>query len=396
MKIINQQARNNKQFSFFHGRKSIDQKRKLGRSVETLIGSKKRNNLITIRKPRQILSIEELLKENKESAQGASPIGAVLGKRHNLLAERNEVLDLSFKRTDCTSIKLFTSEEDVSDSNTTIASIIKRKLHCKATKPKHNKTAEDSGKALDELKTQGINNKDLNITAVNDVMESNVKLKEEVKKLIKYIESQGEELFHLQCENANQKNRLHILTKQEHSRLERHNLVEEINKLKKEKLDLEQRVQSLELVSTKTQYKGVPGTDDLEPIKTILRQTRECFSQQRKGGIILFSSKFRRKKANHSANSYAGRNLKLPNTSWMYDIEGDSKSSYRSYGHVNEKTRIGKKQFKSIELKKLKNIYKTLDQSQDQLTNSLPDVYEKLMKKKFRIGKLHYINTNFP
>lgn len=268
-----------------------------GESVETLGRNRRRHNLVTIKRPRQILSIDELFKE--DTAKDIPSIGTILERKQNIPAERNEILDLSFKKTDCTSTKPPVSEEDASDTNSTIVSLIRRKFNSKGNKPQA---------PILELAASKDN--------VDDVVKSNVELKEEMKRLQMYIEAQGEELFHLQCENANQKNRLLVLAKHSGgnenccSKLARRNLIEEIEKLKQKKLELKQKVQSLEVANAQmsTHYRRLPGTDDLEPVRTALGLTQEYFSQPRKRKrIILFASKFRRRKP----SGYEGRNVSM-------------------------------------------------------------------------------------
>lgn len=128
------------------------------------------------------------------------------------------------------------------------------------------------------------------VNMVKEVLQSNLKLREQIQELNKRVEMQNAEIFCLQSEREEQRDRLDILSKMESNVIpskkpspeeklklqQRMSITDEILQLRREKHILEQRVHYLELenASIRTHIypsnRRQPGTDDFEPVRSIL------------------------------------------------------------------------------------------------------------------------------
>ncbi len=143
------------------------------------------------------------------------------------------------------------------------------------------------------------------VNMVKEVLQSNLKLREQVQDLGQRLDQQNADLFHLQCENEEQRDKINILagmkpdptipvqsmsntedvspvqgedsTKKSGTPNSRMDVAEEILQLKRDKSMLEQRVQYLELeninMHTNTSHgkrPSMPGTDDFEPVRSVV------------------------------------------------------------------------------------------------------------------------------
>ena len=105
------------------------------------------------------------------------------------------------------------------------------------------------------------------INMVKEVLQYNLQLRIQVQELNEEIDQQKIELFHLRCENEDQKDKISILLGMNNSQsifcsqvdpsvVKRINVVDEIHNLKKDKAILEQRVQFLEIENEKYRNKN--------------------------------------------------------------------------------------------------------------------------------------------
>jgi len=110
------------------------------------------------------------------------------------------------------------------------------------------------------------------VNMIKEVLQSNLKLREQVHELTQRVGQQNTELFHMQCECEDQKEKIQILSKSNTA----NNVADELIQLRKEKLMLEQRVNYLESESTKMNSskpfsnRKESGTDDNEPVRSIV------------------------------------------------------------------------------------------------------------------------------
>ena len=124
-------------------------------------------------------------------------------------------------------------------------------------KPRNEKTLSRKDIATLILPKEGEHNNIIkrllkSIGMVKKILQYNLQLREQIQDLKQEIAQQKTELFHLYCENEEQKDKILILTKMNTSQL---NIVEEIHQLKKDKAIIEQRVHFLELENAK--YKEI-------------------------------------------------------------------------------------------------------------------------------------------
>jgi len=198
------------------------------------------------------------------------------------------------------------------------------------------------------------------VNMVKEVLHSNLKLREQVQELSQKVDFQNAELFHLQCENEEQKDKIQILAgmndpsaipsvttksptnnepeidkedislEDESKKQARIDVAEEILQLKKDKSMLEQRVHYLEVENIHMHTKNVknekpanlPGTDDFEPVRSVLNGNElNHKGQLRKYGTSTQSKKLRRQVRGNSEMQQPPRSsyAKLRN------IEGSNK-----------------------------------------------------------------------
>ena len=112
------------------------------------------------------------------------------------------------------------------------------------------------------------------VNMVKEVLQSNLKLREQVQELGQRLELQSAELFYLQSENEEQKEKLQLITNlQESPTKQRLDAVERIIQLEKEKARLAKRVHDLEVQNTHIHTTAMPGTDDFEPVRSVINGT---------------------------------------------------------------------------------------------------------------------------
>jgi len=132
-----------------------------------------------------------------------------------------------------------------------------------------------------------------NVNMVKEVLQSNLKLREQVQELNKKIEMMNAEIFYLQSDREEQKDRLEILSKMQNSLMltkklsaedkirfqQRMIITDEMLQLKKEKQMLEQRISYLEMENAYIRNNAYPtnrkqpGTDDFEPVRSFLNDS---------------------------------------------------------------------------------------------------------------------------
>lgn len=182
---------------------------------------------------------------------------------------------------------------------------------------------DDRSKKLNEL-TAGLMEGDKekimdrllqSVNMVKEVLQSNLKLREHIQELNQRMDQQNADVFHLQCENEEQKDKIQILAGMQEQRrspntplkkkeefslaykttnivgkrnnalqdsgfsMRRLNAADEILQLKRDKNMLEQRIQYLEVenihMRTGTSHESRPivsGTDDYEPVRSVLNE----------------------------------------------------------------------------------------------------------------------------
>ncbi len=135
------------------------------------------------------------------------------------------------------------------------------------------------------------------VNMVKEVLQSNLKLREQVQDQSQRLDQQNAELFHLQCENEEQREKISIMAgikpdpvlpvsqdlrrkaneEEPPPAAKRIDVAEEILQLKRDKSMLEQRVHYLELEnidmhtsSPQAKRPSMPGTDDFEPVRSVL------------------------------------------------------------------------------------------------------------------------------
>lgn len=112
------------------------------------------------------------------------------------------------------------------------------------------------------------------VNMVKEVLQSNLKLREQVQELSQRLELQSAELFHLQTENEEQKDKLQLLTNLQENptteKKQRLDVAERILQLEREKARLTKRVRDLEVQNTHIHTTAMPGTDDFEPVRSVI------------------------------------------------------------------------------------------------------------------------------
>lgn len=179
------------------------------------------------------------------------------------------------------------------------------------------------------------------VNMVKEVLQSNLKLREHIQELNQKVDQQNADIFHLQGENEEQKDKIQILAGIQHqletpttkiknteitaaykatdniarkhnisnrvnTSVNRMNVADEILQLKRDKNMLEQRVQYLEqeniYMRTGTSHENRPivsGTDDYEPVRSVLN-----------GAGIVPTAPMTRKVCNSTNRKRIRRNVK--------------------------------------------------------------------------------------
>lgn len=158
------------------------------------------------------------------------------------------------------------------------------------------------------------------VNMVKEVLQSNLKLREQVQELGQRLELQSAELFHLHSENEEQKEKLQLISNlQEHpSEKQRFNAAERILQLEKDKARLAKRVHDLEVQNTQF-HTAMPGTDDFEPVRAVVNEgfkllpIKEATQPNTKYKDSQHSTKY----GNRARNSGSSR-------LWMYNTTIDS------------------------------------------------------------------------
>ena len=165
------------------------------------------------------------------------------------------------------------------------------------------------------------------ISMIKEVLQTNLKLRGQVEQLTQRISMQNAEIFHLQCENDDQKDKIQILSNIGQKGLpDNHINADEVLKLRREKTMLEQRVYYLEMEIKKLNNNYVPVSNP----STSANEFTHLIKNSLKTPIKIMTK-------NNEESSYRNKN---DNSKVLYNSLDKSKNTteYREDSKVGHRT----------------------------------------------------------